>query len=248
MPVVDLKSQINNLVKLQTIDSEIYALKEEKESKPQEIRGLEVSFEEKKQYLAAIEQNLLDIQKEKKEEELELASKEENGKKLKIQLYALKTNKEYQAMLQQINDTKADASVIEDKILELLEKIDKVKIDIEREKVRLKEEEKAFTGQKQKVEERIKTIDSRLMQLEAQRKQVVPDIDSKIVSQYERILPSRDGLAIVTVKDNSCQGCNMFVPPQVINLIKMYERIVTCEVCNRILYIQDEPPLETLIS
>jgi hypothetical protein len=73
-----------------------------------------------------------------------------------------------------------------------------------------------------------------------QRKQAVPEIDPKILSQYERILFNRDGLAIVSVKDNSCAGCNMFVPPQVINLIKMYERIVTCEICNRILYINEE--------
>jgi len=68
----------------------------------------------------------------------------------------------------------------------------------------------------------------------------MPGIDRKILTQYERILNNRDGLAIVSVKGNSCQGCNMFVPAQVINLIKMYERIITCEVCNRMLYIKDE--------
>ena len=60
-----------------------------------------------------------------------------------------------------------------------------------------------------------------------------------MLQEYEKILHSRDGLAIVTIKDNSCGGCHMLVPPQVINLIKMYEHIVTCEVCNRILYIKE---------
>ena len=82
-------------------------------------------------------------------------------------------------------------------------------------------------------------IDQRLAVLEAQRKQLLPGLDQQILSQYERILHSRDGLAIVSVRDNSCAGCNMNVPPQVINLIKMYESIVTCEVCNRIFYIQE---------
>ena len=78
-----------------------------------------------------------------------------------------------------------------------------------------------------------------MSQLDAQRKQALVAIEPKILSQYERILASRDGLAIVTVKGNSCGGCNMFVPPQVINLIKMYERIITCETCNRMLYINE---------
>lgn len=239
MPTVDLKTQISNLVNLQTIDSEIYSLRNEKESKPAEIKAMEATFEEKKKYLAELEKNLLDLQKQRKEKELELASKEESNKKLQAQLYSLKTNKEYQAMLQQIQDAKADASVIEDKILQLFDQADSIKIETEREKQKLKEEEKAFLDQKKKVEDRVKEIDDRLAQLDAQRKQAVLEIDPKILSQYERILKSRDGLAIVTAKDNSCQGCNMFVPPQVINLIKMYEHIVTCEMCNRILYIEE---------
>jgi len=240
LPATDLKSQINILVKLQTIDSEIYGLRSEKEAKPQEIMAIETSFEEKKQHLADIEKKSLDLQRQRKDEELELGTKEEGVKKLQTQLYSLKTNKEYQAMLQQIQDAKADASVIEDKILEFLDQIDKVKVEIENEKTRIKEEEKVFTEEKKKIEDRIRQIDDRLAQLEAGRQQIVPEIEPKILGQYERILLNRDSLAIVGVKDNSCQGCNMFVPPQVINLIKMYERIITCEICNRILFIPDE--------
>ena len=89
------------------------------------------------------------------------------------------------------------------------------------------------------VELRSAEINDRLSQLDAQRKQIIPDIDPKMLHEYEKILHSRGGLALVTVKDNSCGGCHMLVPPQVINLIQMYEHIITCEVCNRILYIKE---------
>lgn len=240
MQAIDLKSQIKNLILLQELDSEIYALKSEKEAKPKEAKAIEEVFEGKKLNLANLEKGLLDLQKQRKDEELELASKEDGIKKLQTQLYQLKTNKEYQTMLQQINDAKADNSIIEDKILELFGFADKAKLEIEGEKKRLQEEEKLFKEQKNKIEIRVKEIDDRIAQLETQRKQILPQIDNKILSQYERILLNRDGLAITSVKNNSCQGCNMFVPPQVINLIKMYERIITCEVCNRILYIVEE--------
>ncbi len=242
MQSVDLKQQLSNLIKLQVIDSEIYALNAEKEAKPAQIKLLQDAFEEKKQGLARIEKQLLDLQKQRKDKELELASREEGIKKLQTQLYTLKTNKEYQAMLQQIQDAKADGSVIEDKILELFDVADKLKIQTEEEKKKVAEEEKVFQAQKKSVDERIKVIDDRFAQLETQRKQLVPDIDQKIMVQYDRILQNRDGLAIVTVKNNSCLGCNMFVPPQVINLIKMYDRIITCEICNRMLYIENDTP------
>ena len=240
MAVIDLKSEISQLIHLQTIDSEIYVLKNEKELKPKEIEAIEAAFEEKKKHLAALEQALLNFQKQRKDKELELASKEGSTKKLETQLYQLKTNKEYQAMMQQIQDAKADASVIEDQILGLFEQSDRIKNDISQEKQGHQEEEKVAEAEKKNIRDRIEEIDERIAQLEAQRKQIIPALDKKMLTQYERILLNRDGLAIVSVKDNSCGGCNMFVPPQVINLIRMYERIITCEVCNRILYIENE--------
>lgn len=239
MPTVDLKKQLAGLIKLQELDSEIYALGNEKAAKPQEIGALSASFEAKKQGLAELEKNSLEIQKKRKEKELELAANAEAVKKLQGQLYSLKTNKEFQAMQQQIADSKADGSVIEEEILICLEESDEIKLRIEEENLRIKNEEKIFSEQKKKVETRLKEIADRLSQLDAQRKQVIPDINPKMLREYERILQSREGLAIVTVKHNSCGGCHMLLPPQVINLIKMYEEVITCQMCNRILHINE---------
>ncbi|MGB4520487.1 MAG: C4-type zinc ribbon domain-containing protein [Candidatus Omnitrophota bacterium] len=142
-------------------------------------------------------------------------------------------------MLEQIAAAKADASMIEDKLLKVFEQMDKLKADTEQEKQALKEEENKFNEFKKKIEDRVKVIDDRLGVLEAQRNQVAPEIDPKVFGQYERILKNREGLAIVLVKNSTCQGCNMSMPPQVMNLIKMYEAIVTCEICNRMLYIDE---------
>ncbi|MFZ2602596.1 MAG: C4-type zinc ribbon domain-containing protein [Candidatus Omnitrophota bacterium] len=239
MTEFNLKTQLASLIKLQSLDSEIYALKSEKETKPEEIKALEAHFQEKKQSLAALEKNSLDLQKQKKDRELELAAKEGDIKKLQGQLYSLKTNKEYNIMLEQIAAAKADASMIEDKLLKVFEQMDKLKADTEQEKQALKEEENKFNEFKKKIEDRVKVIDDRLGVLEAQRNQVAPEIDPKVFGQYERILKNREGLAIVLVKNSTCQGCNMSMPPQVMNLIKMYEAIVTCEICNRMLYIDE---------
>ncbi|MDP3041325.1 MAG: C4-type zinc ribbon domain-containing protein [Candidatus Omnitrophota bacterium] len=239
MAIIDLKNQITGLVRLQELDSEIYALGNERAAKPQEIKAMGAAFELKKQDLAALEKKSLDLQKQRKEKELELATNAEGVKKLSAQLFSLKTNKEFQVMQQQIADAKADGAVIEEKILISFEESDKIKAQIDSENLKLKCEEKIFLQQKKVVELRSEEIGGRLSQLDAQRKQIIPGIDPRMLQEYERILHSRDGLAIVPVKDNSCGGCHMSVPPQVINLIKMYEHIITCEVCNRILYITE---------
>jgi len=228
-----------SLVKLQELDSEIHVLENEKAASPQKIKTLEDAFEFKKQDLVVLENKSLDLQKQRKEKELELATNAEGVKKLSGQLFSLKTNKEFQLMQQQIADAKADGAVIEEKILIFFEEADKIKAQIDLKNLELKGEENIFSQQKKLVESRNEEIKGRLSQLDAQRKQIIPDIDQKMLQVYERILHSRDGLAMVAVKDNSCGGCHMLVPPQVINLIRMYERIITCEVCNRILYIKE---------
>ena len=232
-----MKTQLENLLHLQAIDSQIYALNDEKTSKPAQLEVLKLAFEEKKKSLTLTEKAHLDAQKEKKDREMELGAAEENTKKLQGQLYQLKTNKEYNTMLAQIQGSKADGSRVEDKILETMEKIERTRAAVDEEKKRLAEEEKSFNEQNKKFELELKEIDERLATLSAQRQQLLPGIDKSILTQYDRILHNRDGLAIVEVKDTTCKGCHMFVPPQVINMIQSYDHIITCEVCNRILYI-----------
>jgi len=239
LAALNLKSQILSLLRLQEVDSGIYSLKNEKNNQPQEIKSIEAAFEAKKQNLLVLEKKSQDLQKIRNDRELELAANETSVKKLQGQLYSLKTNKEFQVMLQQIEGAKADSSVTEEKILMAMEEVDKVKKEIEAEKIILREEEKKFNDQKNKINLRAKEIDDRLGTLEAQRQQVIPEIDKKILAQYERILHGREGKAIVGVKEDSCAGCHMLVPPQVVNMIKMYDTLITCESCNRILYIPE---------
>ena len=67
MAINNLKTQIDGLIKLQEVDSEIYALGNEKASKPLEIRAIESSFESKKQNLVNLQKKSLELQKQRKE-------------------------------------------------------------------------------------------------------------------------------------------------------------------------------------
>ena len=234
-----IKDQLSRLVQLQSIDFEIYKLTDEKNEFPKIIGKLSQSFEEKKKSVQNVDDKIKENLKNRKDKELELATKEESIKKQTSQLGALKTNKEYQAMLKEISSAKADCSVFEDVILKFMDESDSFKKDLESEKIKLQEEEKKFNQEKNKVANRVSEIDGLIKSLEVKRSEILPDIEKKILTTYERILKNKDGLAIVTVKNNTCQGCFMNVTAQVINEIKMFERIVICEMCSRILYIED---------
>lgn len=237
---INIKEQLRLLAKLQELDSRIYLLRKEKAQIPIELESLQKSFEEKKAFQISLDEKAKATAAKRKAKELEVAAKEEEIKKYNGQLYSLKTNKEYQIMQNQIAGLKSDNSIIEEEILKTMDEQDILKEELEKAKAQLAIEEKKFQEEKKKKEEKINEIDFSTGDLTAKRGQDLPAIDKKILAQYERILKGKDGLALVRVANDSCQGCYMHLTAQVINEIKMFEKVIICGLCARMLYIEED--------
>lgn len=240
MSDVSIRTQIKKLVELQKIDFEIYNFKRELREKPDFIAQLKEKFESNKDGLKKLEEKLKALVLDRKSKELELQAKEVDIAKANTQLSSLKTNKEYQAKLLEIEHIKADKSVIEEKILILFDEIDRVNALIAQEKNKVAEEEKRFLAKKNEIDDLIKEIQDKLKGMEAKRNQIIPEINPAQLNRYERILENKDGLALVPIKNHCCGGCFMNVPEQVINEMKMHDRFISCEMCARLLYLEDD--------
>ncbi|MEK7849880.1 MAG: C4-type zinc ribbon domain-containing protein [Candidatus Omnitrophota bacterium] len=240
MSTLNIKEEIKKLVELQEIDKEIFALSKEKTGHPRLLEELAREFDAKKASLKSLEETKQKLYLKQKEKEGELASKEENIKKTQNQLGQLKTNKEYQVKLTEIESLKADKSLIEEEILNLMDNVDTMKNDIEKEKKTLEADEKSYNEKKGIALNRAKEVETLLSGLDGKRRILISGVDKKILARYEHILHGKNGLAIVKVDNNSCAGCFMHVPPQVENEIRMHENIITCESCARILYLQED--------
>jgi predicted nucleic acid-binding Zn-ribbon protein len=234
-----IKEQIGLLIAIQAIDSQIYALSREKASMPGRIKSIDEMLELKKTGIKQAEENLKNIQLKLKEKEVILQQKEEQIKRLQTQLYALKTNKDYSTMLTEIEGIKADNSLTEEDIIKFMDEIDLAKKKISEEKELFKAEEANAQKEKERTNARAREIEAGLSELNEKRNNITPNIEKQVLSRYEKILKNKDGLAIVHIKDGSCGGCHMNLPPQVISDVKLREDIVICGSCLRILYIED---------
>lgn len=235
----NVRDQIQRLVALQKIDSQIYEHKKELKAKPVCLADLTEKFEGKKAGLKALEEKFKAMQVERKTLEGELKVQEESIAKANMQLSQIKTNREYTAKITEIEGFKAEKSMAEENILNAYDKADEVKAEIEKEKAVLVREEQEFLKQKKEIEESIRAIEAKIKALEGERAQIVPQVDKAILGRYEKILVNKEGLAIVPVTGSSCGGCFMNVPAQVIHEIKMNNRMILCEMCARILYLED---------
>ena len=135
-----MEQNIQLLIETQGLDSRIYNLKKASEEKPRELKRFKERVQAKKDDLAASEQELTSIQLKRKDKELNLQEKEGDIKKRQSQLYQIKSNKEYKAILTEIEGVKADNSVLEEDIIAILDAIDNAVEEISGEKKDLKTE------------------------------------------------------------------------------------------------------------
>ena len=237
---VSIKEQIKKLVELQKSDVDIYAFKRELEDKPARIVELKEKFEQKKAHLKELENKLKIIQVDQKNYELDLKQKEDLIVKGDQSLALLKTNKEYQAKLYEIENFKADQSIIEEKLLLLFDDVEDVRKKIEHEKVLVAQEEKQYLQEKKSVDDEIDVIKDRIVVLESQRNRLIPGVHPDYLKRYEKILKNKEGLAIVPIKNHACGGCFMNVTEQLVNEMRMHEQIVSCNMCARMLYLEED--------
>ena len=80
----------------------------------------------------------------------------------------------------------------------------------------------------------------RISVLESQRNQLTPSVHPDYLRRYDKILQNKDGLAIVPIKNHACGGCFMNVTEQLLNQIKMHEQIASCDMCARMLYLEED--------
>jgi len=231
-----LSEQLKYLTELQKIDSQIHQLKLDLEEVPAQKKCLEYGIQASRDHLKKADDSLKAMQMKQKELENEVLTKEAQVKKFQSQQATVKTNQEYSALTKEIQNATADKSMAEDEALKLMEEVDTKKKALAEEKKKLAEEETRHKAALAELERKTQGIHKQIEELSKGRQEFVPKVDADIFSQYERVLRQRSGVAIAPLKGESCSGCGLSLPPQVVNLVKLREEVIFCESCNRILY------------
>ena len=234
-----MEKLLNNLIKLQSVDKEIFDLKGRLGEIPEKLRELDSEFETINSRIKKKEDGLKDIQLKRKEKEIDLEEKETTIKKYQAQLYQIKTNTEYKALEKEIGGLEADKSVLEEYILGVFDEIEETEKAICKEKKLLHEEEKRINTEKEGINSEKNRMEKEIVGMEEKRKALTPLINKDTLLKYEKILNNKAGVALVPVKGENCGGCFVYLRPQVINEIRLKENIIYCERCSRMLFLEN---------
>lgn len=232
--------ELENLLILQKIDNKIYDIENFLSVTPENIRKLQDEFGKKNQELKELSEKLTEAKSEKLQIEKGYEEKKNLLMNAQRKLSSVKNNKEYEAVLKELDTLKKELNNAEYRMLELTDTIE----DLTK---RIKNLEDEYNKTKEDLEEHKNTKEemdrdkiAELEKLKKERDEAVKKIKRQLLGKYETIRKARKNLAIVRVENEVCTGCYMKIPPQLYVEVKKNTAIHQCPICQRFLYYTEE--------
>ena len=237
---------LSGLTKLQSVENRLRAAKAKLARsrrsvaiQENQVRSLQSALEAKKE-----ERQLTKMQSDRLE--LELKTRDQEVSKLRASLNAAKTNKEYAAVLTQLNTTRADNSKIESQILELMKAVEVDEGECENIRKQIGEQKQALEQTRKKVESSVPEHEAEIAKIQAEWNEAAKTIPRKALEVFNRVADTYDGEAVAMIEQQegrtaaySCGGCYMGVPAESVNLLMTKDDIIRCSNCTRILVLNE---------
>ncbi|HOO89553.1 MAG TPA: C4-type zinc ribbon domain-containing protein [Syntrophales bacterium] len=234
-----MKEQILFLVELQNITAEINELKRREVDLPKEIDRVEDELKTIEQQLEEHKQRLETLKTEHKAKETVLKNSIDSARKARGRLLDVKTNKEYEATLKEIDTINEKSSNIEDEIILILEEIDRAGTGLKGKENEAADKRSVCETNLKRIREEQGSIGSTLENIMQKRDTVRSKIKDNLLRKFDIIQNRKHGLAVVSVWKEICSGCHMNIPPQLYNELQKNNELIVCPNCERIIYWED---------
>lgn len=241
-----MRTKISALLELQAIESQLAHVKRRRRIREQAVRTQERRIEQLQADYDATHERVMNRRKDADRLELDLRQREERVSKQRTALNAAKTNKEYAAILTQINTLRADNSRLEERTLGIMQDVDTINAEAEKLLEQVQQEQARLVGIRRLSAEEIEKLDGMLADLSAKRVEAAGNVAPEALAVFNRLSESYDGEAMAVVEVHGkkppheyvCGGCFMSLSPEHANSLRTRDEIRRCSNCRRILYLK----------
>ncbi len=239
-----MKEKLLLLIKVQECDSQLVKLSAKKKTLPEDIEKLSQKFSSFEEGIKKNKSQYDELKARHVDNENKIKKINEGIVKTKERMLEVKNNKEYQAMLKEIETAESSRGEVETSIISLLEELDKLSVLVKKDEEILKQSRNKYEQEKKVLEDELNAVDSDAVTWSQKRVELQKNIPEDLISQYERIKKRNKGIGVTSVWKATCNGCHMNIPPQLYNELQKSDELFSCPNCNRIMYFQDiEKPI-----
>jgi uncharacterized protein len=233
----DMKDQIDILVSLQQIEIESLSVNAHLCSISKRLDLLSDSQDGLKQRIMDETAKIEELRKLYRSHESDIKQNQVMIKRSQDRLNSIKNNREYQALLKEIEELKRTNTATEELMIDFLNQID----DAEKRTVAMQEElqllQNDILQEQQVVSVETETAGKRLKELDRERLKMSGKIDTDILKLFQKVQSQQvRGNAVVPVQDAVCHGCYVNIPPQMYNELQRCDKLRMCPNCQRIIY------------
>jgi predicted nucleic acid-binding Zn-ribbon protein len=232
----ELRKKIERLVILQAIDLRVQEMEREKSGIPQYIASLEEELRKEEEKFRAEKAEMEKLGKERRQKEKDLEEETGKVKKAESKVFEIKTNKEYQAVLKEIESAKKLNRQREEEILEILEKLEQGQKRTTGAEKELEEKRKEMQRQVSELKQKEASFEQEMAGEVRQKEEQEKEIPAELLSKYRMLAGKRQGIAVARVVQGVCQACHMNLRPQLYIELQKQETLIICPNCSRILF------------
>ncbi len=236
-----MNESIKSLLAVQERDLELDKLRAEVTAIPGKITGLKKQIQDSKTAFENSKKELTQFQLSKKQLDLDLDQQESAIRKHSNELNAVKTNDAYRALMGEIDKAKRDKSTLEDQILQVMEQIDQAAKTWKEREAAAKGMEGEFQTQIADLENTQKMLEAQISDKSVVRDHSLSELPKALADQYQRLRDNKHSAVIVPIRNEQCGGCHMTVSQNLINETRRGQKILVCESCSRIVYLEEVP-------
>jgi predicted nucleic acid-binding Zn-ribbon protein len=229
--------EVEKLLTLQERDQRIRAFQTELHAIPDERKFKEKQIADSAARLEAAKTRMKEIEIERNKLQVDAQAKRDTIAKYKTQQFQTRKNEEFSALGHEIAAAEKTIVTIEDRELELMEEVEKLRPVIAEAERAHKEEQGKLQGQIAELAKKAENIQARVTELTAGRPALAEGLDEDLLDQYTRLFKSKNGSAIVELEHEVCTGCHVKVTTQVSLAVKGDKTLVHCPNCGRILHL-----------
>ncbi len=182
------------------------------------------------------EMNGLDEQRSELTEALTI--EEGNITRSEERLPQIKTQKEYVAILKEVDMAKKLVKELTEQIGAKDSELSALGADKDEKDGELAGLSEAADAKRGEIDTELAELDGRLDTMGSQREELLEQLPVSLRKRYQLLLERRNGLAVVEAKGGACLGCHMHLPPQQFNSLYVVKDVQSCPHCNRLLYIE----------
>jgi len=232
-----LQEKLVLLKEVQELDVELSALTEQRQTLEAELAGCQADLDRVQEMVDNLADEMETVQAARRELLRSQEQEDQNILRAETRLPNIKTQKEYVAVLKEIDSAKAVKREVQAQLAARDAELEALGKDRAEKETELQGISEQVASRKAEIDDKMAGFTSRYDEKNQRKQGMLEQVPVPIRKRYQMLLDRRGGIAVVEARKGTCSGCHMQLPPQLYNSLFHMQEIQSCPHCNRLLYV-----------